>query len=100
MKPQQPDGCEDFTETSNAADRFFFAPSFQPSRLQQPLRIRSCAPEAFVKDHRLFGAAGLKDVVLEGGGGGGVEDASLTEKLKGVLVENLGPEVADRKSVV
>ena len=24
MKPQQPDGCEDFIKTSNEADRFFF----------------------------------------------------------------------------
>ncbi len=24
MKPQQPDGCEDFSKTSNEADRFLF----------------------------------------------------------------------------
>ena len=42
----------------------------------------------------MLAAAGFKDVVLEGGCGCRVENAAFAEKLEGVFVENLRPEVA------
>ena len=38
MKPQQPDGCEDFIKTSNEADRFFFG--FYYNEVSNSLRKR------------------------------------------------------------